>query len=854
MSRVLFNVPLVLTLFLAIGVFASPQSQAAPNASSPSVKATVAPLNLSRCAIMLTTEPIGRYESLGQSWTLAELIDPDPSVNLAAKNPTMLMNNDQMDVFVANKYPRQKKRDPAYRQASYWYYPLISAGVPEAGGHQVIGHYETMQRAMQYSLARAEGKRASKMLGFVGGAGTGKTVLGELLETAKANLAMTDPDYGQLTFEFTNLSVIPELRPLTYGMADGQSNPSLRDLSLNRSPLVLLTATPNLQRRVIELATPAFRKVTEAKGLKLDPIPFLKPSNKTQEVLDYIVAHYMREENKQTVTEQDYIRWISGHVKIKKRFFETTGPSAIIRYLGKHPDMGPLFFTENLTLSQFYGPKSALSYDYGLFLANDGKDIFVDEMFRQAQEVRDTLLDLGQNQVAQNGGAPAEKLNTTIYFATNDQSIEDAKIEGSASAHLNRTVRFPMRHPIEPWQAAKVAMYDIGFNKFTMRKIQAAPDVLSDEGRAKDPGVARPGEMVPFDKQVAIPDMDNGESVGTDGRYAIYYIPNRQAEPVMLAPRVLWMLGLVSSATRIVTDPKIFDRANKDNVEFDSYAKYRQYFTSPRERLNVLTGITRPPMAVAADLKKVRDLLKEGRDGIGARELENWFSEAVALAPSTGGAVTPVTLDHAFERMLNMEGITATEAERAKWIKLQKMVKANFILPALSADVLSILQGQGRAERLYDEIKREIITLSTDRDAEHVEHEGHNKIGINVKRLNEVYGLFREITNLDFEPGIIKDFHLSVSRESTTQRHPALLEAVRRWLAQTEIDKATITELVEYFDDKAVSENIRSMGSQAKAKLEAYGYDQASFVQALLFVRDQQFIIDRDSKKQEGAN
>jgi len=806
--------------------------------------AAKAPSTLEDCMVMLSNTVMSRYDHLSQSWTLWDLINPDPAKSLAAQYPSIIMSNDQMDLYVANKFPRVKKKDPAYRRASYWYYPIINAGLVESNGHQLIGHYETIQRTMEHIEAKAKGKRATKMLGFVGPAGTGKTEILNLLDKARTFLNNVDPDYFQFTFEFTGLEQIEELKPLAYGLAGGEVSPAVKDLSLGHSPIVLLPRA--LQNKVTANATAAFREKMAAKGIQMDPLPFLEPIRKTQRGVDAIIAHYRKVEGKTEVTDKDYLTWLAKHVRIVRLVPDVNQPPQIIRYLGKHPDMTTLFFTENLAMMQYYGPKDPLSYNYGLIPSNNGRALLNDEFFRQVADYRDTTLDMAQNGIAQNGGAPPERLNITIYFATNDDSIAKANEDGSTKAHLDRTIRLPMRHAIEPWHVVKILINDIGRTRFKMRKIQAVPDVISENAVKEE--LEPEAALEPFDPQTVIPDVDSGELVGPDGRYALYYQPDSKDKPILVAPRALWMIGLVAAGTRIVTDVAAFQKANEKTVEFSTLAKFPQFFVDPKERLHVLNGTKQVPAVVAQELMKARDLLKEGQHGIGARNVENWFSEALALAKNTG-AVTPVIVDMAFAKMLNTGNIEATPAERPKWIHLNNMVKAEFVLGALSADVLGILQGQGRAERMYDEVKMEIMALSADREAEHIHGEGNVRTPINRTRLNEIYQLFHDISGYQFDPGMLKDFHLQVSPESGTPRLPSLMEAVRRWLSQREIDKSTISELVEYFNGKPVSENIRAMGSQADRQLAAYGYDKSSFMQALLFVRDQQYEVDRQLAK-----
>ncbi|MGE0764000.1 MAG: hypothetical protein AB7N80_12030 [Bdellovibrionales bacterium] len=789
------------------------------------------------CSDMLTGAPIARYDHLNRHWTLADLLNPNAELNLAVLHPTVIMNADQRIWYTANWKKPRKVRDPAYRIENFTYYPVINEGITEANRAQIIGHYETIQRAMNVIKARASGKRSGKMVGFIGPAGTGKTELLNLLAKASSNLAMSEPAYYRFTFEFVGLDVIPALRPLSYGGDEEGVSAATKNITLNRSPFVLLP--PHLQARVLEIASPAFRE-----RMDMNPLPIRIPSKKTQRVIDEIMGYYAKKEGLERLTDKDYMRFLSRHVRIVRQTFDGAQPTTIIRYLGKNPNMDALFFSERMTLEQIFGPDDPLSYSYGLIPSNDGEGLYIDEFFRQGAEVRDSTLDLAQNGIAQSNGSPPEQLDITMMFATNDASIEEAKQNGGAAAHLDRTVRLPMRHAIEPWHVAKIAMQDLGIGYFKMAALH--PVIKSDETDAENKSDKQPADdLVAYSPQDVFPDREDGAPVGPDGRFALYHQSTPNEKPVMIAPRTTMFLGLTAVATRLVTDEQAFEQANQKSLEFHTYAKFKQYFTDPASRLQVLTGQVAVNNTLLAELGKARSLLKEGQNGIGAREVENWFSEALATARSRGVSLTPVILDEVFERLINGDGITVTAKDRPHWKALHKLIKEKFILPALTADVLNILQGQGRVESIYDDIKREIFQLSNDESSDYVQGEGNQRSVIDKKRLNEIYQLYLANTGQQFDPGMLKNFHLSQEPNSAAVRHPQLLEAVRTWLARREMEQTSIAEIMDYYEGRPISETARLKGEQSENQLAAYGYDRHSFMQALRFVKETQFEVER---------
>jgi hypothetical protein len=771
-----------------------------------------------------------RYDLIAQSWSLVDFLNPNPDVNLAIKFPTTIMNSDQQNYFVATYYGKKVIVEPAYRSGKVPYYPMISQGVKETRGRMIVGHYESIASAVDYLKSRATGQRTSKMVGFIGPAGTGKTELLMLLNQAGAMLAMTDPTYYQLTFEFVGLGDIPELRPLVRAGGDIEGSSILKDITLNRSPLVLLPS--DLQKKVVDLARGSF-----VQKFGIQPLPFVYPTRKTQRVIDAIIAHYKKVEGKTRITDSDYIRYLSAHVKIVRRRYETEQPAAIVRFKDKNTDLAPLISVENLALSQVFGPTDPLSYQYGSIPLLDGMGVNLDEFFRQSQQFRDLFLDTAQNGVIGYGAAPDEHLNATIMFATNDASIAEAEKTGGAAAHLDRTRRLPMRHALEPWFAVKIALMDIGANKFVMRNLED-PEQLA----------MNPADLPKLDTHLLLPDNENGMPVGPDGRYAVYYYPDKSKAPILIAPRTLMMLGLVASGTRMVIDKSVIDKINASGQPLHTFQQYPENFVDPSQRLRILLGDLTIGSAQAQELRRFRNVAREGENGLGAREVQDWLAASFDLAEKAGGVLSPTILSLVFDEKMD-QGFAVPAKDKLSWNHISFLVKTDFLLPAISSDVVGILQGQGRPEAMYDDIRRELKALRTNRDATMVVGEGNIRQPIAIDRLNAIYKIYRELHGTDFDPGLLVDFHDQVSEQASVKRHPQLMEAVRRYIMRSELDKTTISDLLDFFNGRPVSDEVRVRGAQAEGQFERYGYDRKSFIQALTFIRDMEFEVRRLNNK-----
>ncbi len=859
MSASRFGVFVSLAL-MSSGVLAAASTKRTPPPTPAAGEIASAPIDpdwMAQCSHFLADSSGGqkfeadqRYDNFDQKWTLGDFLDPDPERNLAIRYPTSLMSVEQHAVFTLNHYESRIVLDPAYRRKKFRYYPALSGGVPEARGLQVFGHLATISKFMDELTARSQGKAVRKAIGLTGPAGTGKTVLLNLAEIIGDELAKKNPLYQGLTYRFVNLQQIPALRVHSQSQID--------DLTLHRSPVTLLTSS--LQARLFEFAKPHFRKhLAHLPTGPFDPMPLRHPSNKARRAIDEIVKHYARLENKSSVSDADYLRYLSAHVEIVRRKPFRSSTSNILRYPGKYPDLGQLTFAEDLALSQQLGPSDPLVYRYGSIPQNDGRIIYADELPRWPPDVLNLLLELIENGVLAAGGATPEYLDTLVVFSGNPQSFNNMllKAGGENRAILTRTIRLQMRSPIEPFIAAKIALSDSGRREggrsaFYVRALgqNSEEPVAGEVGQSPSSGSALAEKLVPYDAQVVIPDADNGVMKWPDGRYAIYYWPDREQAPVLVSPGTLMFLGLTASATRIVTDVKKFEELQngqngdpKRASELHTFQQHSEYFVDPVRRLQVLSHMDSPPQVVATELDRVRELLGEGDEGIGARSIEIWFTRALNAAQGTRQALTPSLMKSVFEQILDEKGfeeIDNNAGERLRFQKLANDVIDNFILPKLRNDVLAILGGPDKVDLLYAEIKSELLALAENGDANQVYTSGDRPVPINKTRLNAIKKIYKDLHNgnelIATEFG---SFHAAITVSSSVQKHPRLEAAIKYFLIDHEISAATFNTVLEQFSSS------RELNPSAQARVndilfyaEKFGYDRQSFEEAVRFVKE----------------
>lgn len=765
------------------------------------------PASCAEALAMIDDVPMTSFAALGESFSIADL------PKLVQQYPTLAMDAAQIYYSVLKRYPSRIIRDPSYRIQTVREYPIFADGVTEAGGLRIIGQHEALDSFVDWVKGRAEGKRSSKMFTFLGPAGTGKTQVLNIIDRVNAYLATKDPEFFQWTFEFVNLDNIPSLRPLV-GKSKEVGMPILRYLNANASPLVVLPES--MQKRLTDLATPAVQKRIGAPA-----IPFLTPSPQTAEVIKLIVQHEMAQKGIQdrAPTEREYFEMIQPYIRIVRRTFDLSQPSVIVRAQGKSPEMSQLLISENLALSMYYSPESPLSYFYnGQIIRSQNGGLLLDEFQRQDSGIKNLFLEIVQNGVVEYNGAPAIKMNVVPVAADNDESVEAAKEEGAALAQLDRSKPKPMRLLREPQYIMKLAIEMLKPSLFKFRH-NDEPD----------------GSERTLDMNEVFPNATaTGELALPDGKFTLYYAPN-SGQKTLIAPRSLLMMALTVGATRLEVDP---DKLKDFVAHLPSMQMYPQYFLDPMARLRVLLGKEIPEAPVLTDLAKLKRLRKEGANGISSRDTELWTNEILREAEANNSPVTPVIVDRAFMTLMEDEEIKTRKGAFNAWLRLHQRVKAEFILPMLTDDVSTIISGDsGRVDRMYDEIRSELIALDTDRNAGYYFPAGE-RTPINKDRLRKIEQLFRKMHNKDLGAGLLKNFHIDVTVQE--KRYQPLLDTISRFLMQNEFDVSTLTEIANFFKGKTVSEAARLRGMHAEANLGKYGYDRESFLQALLFVRDQQ--------------
>ncbi|MGE0764065.1 MAG: hypothetical protein AB7N80_12365 [Bdellovibrionales bacterium] len=773
------------------------------------------------CDAMLESQPSGKLVSNAKLSNLSArfeempfdvLVDPNPENNLAVRFPTIVMDLNQIAYQAILKYKSRKIKDPTYPIVEHDYYPIFSSGVDEAGGAAIIGQYEAIQRFVGYAKLRASGQAKDNSLLLTGPAGTGKTEFLTITDRMIAHQSAHAQDSYQYTFKFVGLEHIPALSPIV--------NPDTGTYLVNTpadSPLTLLDLAPDVRDRVVEMAA---SRVEDLIGYSPRPWTHMHPQ--VERIVLELVQHYQRQKKKSDITEQEYIDILKKHVVIVRNYIDPNRDPITVDYQGDHPDPAMLYGSENPMLSIVLGKSNPLSFAFdGKVMQLHGRLGAFDEFFRNKAEMQNFSLKIIQSGVVEANGAPAMRLNTLPVAVSNDESVAAAREEGGTKALLNRFMKEPMRQPIHPTLTAETALYMAADRKlggtFHMRSL-TEPDA----------------QLQPAKLSELFPEPDErGNLLSPEKRFAIYYTPKKGTR-ILIAPRALELLGLTTAGTRIETDVK---KLQAFPNKFADIVGNMNVFQDVTMRLKVIRREIVPQAGVLRDLRDIMFLLREGENGITARDAKRWLLKALEYAETHGlSAVTPVTIDRMLAEMVTKGEFDGLKNDiAARWMLIHNKIKVDFILPFLTQDIQAIVGGDsGLVDKLYNEIVEEIRVLASDPEGQEWSDEGGERRMIDHERLKEIGRIYEKLNNEPFNLGRIQSF---MQNRRGGEDFLPLRHAVENFLLQKELSTSAMSELLDYFEGKSVTDATRTRAQQAESSMERFGYNKDAFRQALGFVR-----------------
>lgn len=753
-------------------------------------------------------------------WTLNSFFEADPSKNLAIRHPFTIANAAERISALNRHLPPRDALDPLYRVRPTKIYPMLAGEHPATEGRMVVGQEDAIKYFVAFVDSMARGDRSGKSLGFPGNAGTGKTELFNVFHNLQKNLGREEK-YKRLSYRWKGLYQIPYLRGL-YKFMDGKPMTEYFDPDLARSPFTLLRR--DMQDQVLRQVLPEIRKkwgMTISKG-------WLEPEPKSKEILRVIFEHEFKEiaEGEMSVddlTPEQYLSTLNKYLVIVPHSLLKPAPAEpqFLRASSDNPNYQSMFTAPNIERMAKYGQNSPFAVDYtgDVFKAEESGGLLgIDELFRSQGPLLDIYLELIQNRIAKvDYGAPVQ-LDVVPIWNSNDESITLAADNHAIKALLNRTEAPPMRSLLASNQVESVVFFQVGLDRFRMRKLDETA-------------------VLPLQHSQVYPAPDaQGRTYGAHGRYALYY--DMEGTDVLIAPYTMDYLAWFVSASRFVTDRQKLSRWQS---ELNILNRNSELVKNAINRVRLHLGDKQAKPTELLELTRIVGLAEEGTDGISARHVETWIKRALEIARlSNRGVLTPRMLDNAFQELMDTDkNFKPKDDVRATWMNLREAVKLELLLPKMAEEVNSIISGDGQqAERMYDEIERQLIEIGAQPEAtEVVPEDGSQTILIDQERLAELRKIYFEKFHKEFSPTFLLRNLSNVRRGSGPHRDPELLEAVKIYIAKKHVTVAEfITALDSFYRGEAKDPQIQQKAADIEPTLAAYGYDSNSFREAVSFV------------------
>jgi predicted Ser/Thr protein kinase len=750
--------------------------------------------------------------------SIYELVSADPATNLAVLHPSIVMNSWARVVSWVHHITPVEIPDPVYGASTVRFFPVFSGGLDIAGGKMVVGQVHQIADLVSYFEAGARGDgAASKMPLFTGPAGTGKSEFLTIMRSLAAYLTSSVPDYYTYTYQWKNLGQITALKPYLTGA--GIDLPRMDPLKT--SPFALLPA--EIQAKVLGLARDRAVKIA-----KVDPIPQGTLDPQSQRIYDAVLDHYLKG---RAPSSREVLEILNKHVDIIRA---PSGEASFVKLgaQGKDVPYGEIFFAENPFILTDFGPGEPLAYHLnGKVLQANGAFLLLDEWFRNTSELRDTFLDTIEDREVQRGGAPTVSLDAVVIGATNDESVEGAKSQGNAKAHLDRARVIPMRLAIHPWEIAKTMLLMKSEKTLLMRKLDSSSLEQAETGEAPSPMSWTPGKL-----NALYPMPMRGEGlVGPEKRFAVGLKMEANEPPIQVAPHTLEFMAYTIAATRLVTDVNLAKAQGQYGVANSPV------FAETVTRLKVLTGELDVQPEERRELQELSLLLKEGSAGVSNRDAAHaWLTKAVeeARRPENNNTLTPIIALEVFDRLLQEGGITCPDGPtRLEWLRKIQTIANAFVVPWIESDLMEAMNsGRDSVNEIYDEIKYELLALSENRQATTYSMPHRKSRQINFARLEEVKKTYHALRGRALVEGELMSFHTRYGVAEGDKRHPGLLSAISQMLAQKNAQLVSWDSLASYGRSRRGDAEVAAKYAQLSRYMQrALGYNERALQMALEF-------------------
>lgn len=757
---------------------------------------------------------------LGESHSLRELVADDPAHNLVYKHPGIVMSAAQRVYSWMISKGEDRIPNPNYGGGQVYFNRVFSEGV---GSHRIIGQHEAIETIVNSARAAARGDGTrSKLPILEGPPGTGKTEFQTILGLVSLGLTSMNSDYFLYTYEWTDLKDYPELFPYLNIQPTSDSKELEHPIpaALNDSPYLLLPKA--YQKPVVQMAKDRVQKL-----IGLEPQPFDRLNSKCQFIRDTLLRAEMKKRGVTRLTAKEELEILAKHVRVKRLVVGAADTLAKINAEGKDIDWQGLFMSPNAFFINTLGPGHPMAYNLnGKILKGSGSVVYLDEMLRNEQALRDAMLEVIENKQVTRGGAPVVAFDAFLIGASNSESFGRVKADGQSRAHIDRMRIVPMPYSLNPYEISETMLLMKNPNNIYSQKLEAVqptelasgmsgPEMGDELGSFTDEPTAAP---IPQKREKAefadlFPLPRQGESPkGPDGRYSLWVSTGTATDGaptlVHISPHTLLYMSQVISASRMSTDVGAAIEINA-NYAVVNKPVFRDLVTRQKLIMKRISGVTSSELK---ELEEVSKYLGEGNFGISARDAANvWLAQAIeeAAKPANKNCLTPDVARRVFLRLLSEEAIQYPDNKtRMKWITIADEMARAFLVPSIQTDVhKAIASGLGAIRSIYEEVVDELREIANNPGATTYEAGNGEIRPIQKARLNAIYDIYAKINHRAFDVQELIGY--LTRRGANGEMYHALEEAITRWLSSRS------TELVSFDDIERVT---RSGDGSAEAR------------------------------------
>jgi hypothetical protein len=763
-----------------------------------------------------------------QQFSLKEFLEKDPSKNLAARMPNIVMNAAEYQEAMIKKAGVNQILTP-YSRDPVFYYKFFSDGAPELSGRRIIGQWDFIHALYLNIQGQAKGLRAGQypLLGK-GPPGTGKSEIADVFPGwMRYWSAQVDPKLAFVTFRWVNLNAI-QLPDFVNKYPDSLKAPT------DASPLGLLPEP--VRDFAVKMATPSIEEMIDRGP---NPRPIL--DSQSTEIRTAILTYYEREKNEirkqnglkpEPLTLAEIMDCLNKHVIVQRVIIDRNYKS-IIDSQGQDVDVGSLFGTPNPVNRMLDGPQAPASWHLnGALNRNNRKTTIFDEVMTNSDEFLKMFLGMIESRRISIAG-PSEETDQVFMGFTNDVDF-NKKMEKGHTALGNRWRPVALRGSVFPRLIEDTLYYSVSKDLY-QKPIAAADDA----------------EWTPYNHEEVVPVPKNQNFrepfPGPERRYRLAL--GKGKDQVYIAPHVGRLISDFVAMTRYVTNPDLA----KERAPASSLVSTHE-FTDPLARVQMYHGESAVNADQYFDMIDLGNLLEEGSSlhpGLLTRDALKLWMEVLLKAkePIYQNTVTPALVLQVFEAELKRDakgGFLSAKSneQRLEWESLMQRLKNSWLVPTLANDVkLAHGQSDHGMKLAYREFLEEMKVIHESQGAaKEFTFEGRT-IGVNKERMEAINKIYKQLTGKDlsaWQIGRMEERSTAKLEDDASLHSSPLFKAVVLYYDALNEKARRYDRIFAYLNrnGRGVDDSIKEEGDSFIRAMNELGYNRTSALIALKMVSE----------------